>query len=529
MQSKRRVAKKQEATNGDNVQDQILELEGKVFQTGNFLSGIRKIQKIFGDDSQSSSERLAAGVALCRIFYRLFASEQLAKRKGSSAEEKEEVDDLRTALDTYTDALCKLLAHLDEHVRSTALTLVMRVVKAEVSQQEERSLQAWRAGTFHKLVRTLITNKGAESSMQEFMEGFVEENDDVRFYFFGAVGQILVEEQGGKTRDSTVAAALVLLLGVEGIPDSAEQFEDWYGTPPASPKHVLLSLKAHRKQAQTAWLQVFGSPLNKAQRKQILDVFTDRIVPWFTQPETLMDFLTDSYNQGGATSLLSLAGVYHLMKEKNLDYPQFYKKLYSLLDEHVLHSKHRARFFRLLGIFLSSTHLPANLVASFIKRLARLALHAPPGGIVMVVPWVYNMLKKHRQCTFMIHRVIRDSATKDQLESSGMDDPFNMKEKDPGNTNAIDSSLWELQTLQSHYHPNVATLAKIISEQFTKHEYNLEDFLDHSYNGLIDAELGKDLKKAPVVEYEIPKRIVTKEEGGLNQGGVLLQEAIAIN
>ena len=94
-------------------------------------------------------------------------------------------------------------------------------------------------------------------------------------------------------------------------------------------------------------------------------------------------------------------------------------------------------------------------------------------------------------------------------------------------TSAIDSSLWELETLTIHYHPNVATLARILGEQFRKPEYGLEDFLDHSYASLVDAELGnKELKKAPEVEWEISKRIITDEDGGLNGLGELLQTAI---
>ena len=133
---------------------------------------------------------------------------------------------------------------------------------------------------------------------------------------------------------------------------------------------------------------------------------------------------------------------------------------------------------------MSSTHLPAGLVASFIKRLSRLALHGPPAGVVVVVPWVYNMFKRHPACTFMMHREVRDPALKEQLETEGMDDPFDMAELDPMETNAIESSVWELEALQTHYHPNVATLAKIIAEQFTKRSYNLEDFLDHSYTAV---------------------------------------------
>jgi U3 small nucleolar RNA-associated protein 19 len=93
-------------------------------------------------------------------------------------------------------------------------------------------------------------------------------------------------------------------------------------------------------------------------------------------------------------------------------------------------------------------------------------------------------------------------------------DPFDMSEPNPQLTHAIDSSLWEIETLQSHYHPNVASLARIISEQFTRQQYNLEDFLDYGYASMVESELGKEAKKALVVEWKIPKRILTKPADG---------------
>lgn len=60
-------------------------------------------------------------------------------------------------------------------------------------------------------------------------------------------------------------------------------------------------------------------------------------------------------------------------------------------------------------------------------------------------------------------------------------DPFSMEVLDPYECNALESSLWEVQTLTQHYYANVSTLAKIFSEQFLKPKYNLEDFLDHTY------------------------------------------------
>lgn len=70
--------------------------------------------------------------------------------------------------------------------------------------------------------------------------------------------------------------------------------------------------------------------------------------------------------------------------------------------------RYRPRFFRLLDIFMSSSHLPSTLVASFIKRLARLALAANPAAIVAVVPFIYNLLKRHPSCMPLIHRASDD-------------------------------------------------------------------------------------------------------------------------
>jgi U3 small nucleolar RNA-associated protein 19 len=323
------------------------------------------------------------------------------------------------------------------------------------------------------------------------------------------------------TKQLVAANSMSLLSTLDVVPKSKGDVQNFYIE--LQGKIPVQSLQAYKEQAQAAWLATMRAGLSKQQRKSILTTFSYQIAPWFHQPEVLADFLTDSFNVGGATSLLALSGLFYLISEKNLDYPSFYPKLYSLLDEGLLHSKHRSRFFRLLDTFMSSTHLPATLVASFIKRLSRLALHGPPAGVVVVVPWVYNMFKRHPACTYMMHREIRDPELQEELEQDGMEDPFDMEELDPQLTNAIESSVWELVALESHYHPNVATLAKIISEQFTKRSYNLEDFLDHSYTALLDNELVRELKKEPVVEEVIPKRIFTAEEGLSLLGQLLTQ------
>jgi U3 small nucleolar RNA-associated protein 19 len=518
-------------SSAEDTQAKILELEGQILESPDYYNNIVVLQKHISDsESQPESATLAA-VALCRVFCRLIASEALIRRKDASDKDAQVVQMLRQRLREYVKGMSAWIGSPDGAMESTALTLLMRVAKEEVSQEPKRAEQAWRTSqsVFTMVLKALLEDVNADGAREEFVEKYVEEHDDVRFYTFLGIKQYF--EEPSNREDYRLSNALDLLSKIEGVPDSKDQLEDWYGEAPETKKHPLLSLSAHLKMAQEGWLSIFRSPLTHDHRKKILNMMTRQVLPWFvTKVETLTDFLTDSFNAGGSTALLALSGIFHLITKKNIDYPDFYPKLYSLLDEDVLHSKHRSRFFRLLDSCMASTHLPAALVASFIKRFARLSLQAPPGAIVWIIPWTYNMLKSHPTCSFMLHRAYHPAhaiyAQNPDYEASGMDDIFDPTETDPMLTRAIDSSLWELETLTSHYHPNVATLAKIIGEQFTKREYQLEDFLDHSYASLVDAELGKALKKVPVVEFEIPKRIVTAEEGGLNDLGSLLAQAI---
>jgi U3 small nucleolar RNA-associated protein 19 len=248
------------------------------------------------------------------------------------------------------------------------------------------------------------------------------------------------------------------------------------------PGKKTFSMQTHKKAAEEAWLTVLRSNLTEQQRRRLLDLIPNSIAPWFNRPEMLTDFLVDSFNSGGPISLTALSGLFYLIKHRNLDYPQFYVKVYSLIDSYTLHSKQRSRFLRLLNIFLSSTHLPAALVASFMKRLSRLCLHSPPSGVIAIVPLIYNLIKEHPTCAFMIHRKLPGSSTNEEFLRG--QDPFDPEQRDPLKTNAIDSSLWEIETLQTHFHPNVATIATIISKQFTKQSYKVEDFLDYTYDGV---------------------------------------------
>ncbi|KAF2750664.1 nucleolar complex protein 4 [Sporormia fimetaria CBS 119925] len=505
-------------------QETILHLEAQIVESRRHYNNIATLLQLARQHDTHNEKAVLASVSLCRVFSRLLAAGDMVKSKGMPEAEVVIVQWLKERYREYLDLL------LDQYLRSeapatqsVALTLLMRLVKEESKGQKEYN---WKHGHLSRLVEILLHLPGEGGVTDEFAEKYFKPYDDIRFYTFQCIADVLDDDEPETSRQQVSSNSLSLLMSLDQVPKTADDIQNFFTEPAAQAKSPIPSLSAYKKRAQEAWLATLRGGFNKEQRKTILAGFSHQIAPWFQQPEMLMDFLTDSYDMGGGTSLLALSGLYYLMTEKNLDYPSFYIKLYSLLDDGLLHSKHRSRFFRLLDTFMSSTHLPAALVASFIKRLSRLALNAPPAGIVVVVPWIYNMFKRHPACTFMMHREICDPDLKEKLEEEGMDDPFDMDEPDPMFTGAMESSLWEIETLQSHYHPSVSTLAGIISEQFTKRSYNLEDFLDHSYNALLESELHRELKKDPVIEFEIPKHILTAEDSGLNNLGRLMTQVL---
>ncbi|KKA23846.1 Ribosome biogenesis protein Noc4 [Rasamsonia emersonii CBS 393.64] len=474
-----------------------------------------------GDSSRQPN--LAVAVSLCRVFCRLIAGGNLKEPNRATEQEKIIVAWLKERCQEYQKALLDIIREADPSSQITAFTLCMRIVSARAMHLPGSETQVWSTGFFKGVFEALIETEDGDSLRSEFVEKYVKEYEDVRYYTFQQISTYAAGERPSQVLDRLIS----ILSQCDSVPRPDHEFTNFYikqEKKETGQKNPLLSVNAHKKRAQDAWLAVLRNNLSETQRKSLLRIMSHTIAPWFNRPELLMDFLTDSYNVGGSTSLLALSGLFYLIQEKNLDYPQFYTKLYSLLDSDLLHSKHRSRFFRLMNTFLASTHLPATLVASFIKRLSRLALNAPPTAIVAIVPFIYNLFKNHPTCTFMLHRVVRDEEWKAELEAEGMDDPFDPDEPDPTLTDAIESSLWEIETLQSHYHPNVAAIARIISEQFTKPMYNLEDFLDYTYQGMLLAELGVEekptFKKAPVVEFHIPKRIFTdrllEEDNGVD-------------
>ncbi|KAF9148929.1 hypothetical protein BGX20_006177 [Mortierella sp. AD010] len=83
-------------------------------------------------------------------------------------------------------------------------------------------------------------------------------------------------------------------------------------------RHPLLTLFNHRRVFSDCWIAILKLPFTTVIYKKTLLIVHKRIIPHLPQPTVLMDFLTDSYNAGGAVSLLALKGLFVLITEHNL-------------------------------------------------------------------------------------------------------------------------------------------------------------------------------------------------------------------
>ena len=179
----------------------------------------------------------------------------------------------------------------------------------------------------------------------------------------------------------------------------------------------------------------------------------------------------------------------------------------------------------LLDIFLKSTAVPGYMVASFIKRLARLALSfSPAPASISVLALIHNLFVRHPGLSMMMTEARKRKNTKNDL--------FKDCEDDPNKTLAMQSYLWEIETLKSHYSPGVSQLAGTITKLVAKierrkqgtvpakeapiMEIEFDSLTTTSYDGMFkeDFRKRKKLRKIPIAYYsEPPSGIWTQIEG----------------
>ena len=166
----------------------------------------------------------------------------------------------------------------------------------------------------------------------------------------------------------------------------------------------VFKVENHSEAFQNAWRALLRLPLSPLVYKQVLLDMPQHILPYFPNPELLGDFFKDAYKMGGMSSVLALQGLFVLVSKYNLEYKDFYRDLYALLEPSIFLVKYSGKFFELCRLFFASSYLPEYLCAAFCKRLIRLGLKAPPPAYLPVLALVHNIIASHPQLLALLHR-----------------------------------------------------------------------------------------------------------------------------
>jgi U3 small nucleolar RNA-associated protein 19 len=238
---------------------------------------------------------------------------------------------------------------------------------------------------------------------------------------------------------------------------------------------VKLDSQALKKNVNKVWNFIVQWPHNEITQRQLLVLLLEKVLVYLDKPAMLTDYLMDSLDVGGPISLLALQGIFILIHKYNMSYPDIYEKLYAMFEPEIFHMKFKPRLFHLADIFLTSTYLPETLVAAFAKRLARLALIAPPQDIIIILYFIGNLIIRHPG----LKRLICDPNGGQEISN----DPYLMDERDPNKSHALESAFWEIQLLKGHVLPNIAQTAKsIMSQPLPNTEWDLSNYLELKEN-----------------------------------------------
>uniref|UniRef100_A0A6J0T7G3 Nucleolar complex protein 4 homolog n=1 Tax=Pogona vitticeps TaxID=103695 RepID=A0A6J0T7G3_9SAUR len=445
------------------------------------LAAIRTCSRLFG-----------ALLERGELFVGTLPPEEDALQESASVEEKYKIW-MRHRYQSTVCCLSELMGHKSFRVKESALCTLMKFVALEAEHPLVKN--EWRFNFPRELLKLVVegllpTEENSSLLISRFQEYL--DHDDVRFFVMKAVAENVGSVmQKAKRAPLPVYQKNVFALAASiSMPSKESEINNFLVKHDNQEEWKVSKLKEHRLAFERMWLGFLKHKLPVSLYKKVLVILHDSILPHMNEPVLMIDFLTVAYDVGGAISLLSLNGLFVLILHHNLEYPDFYKKLYSLLDPSIFHVKYRARFFRLLDLFLSSSHLPAYTVAAFAKRLARLALAAPPDGLLIAIPFICNLLRRHPSCKVLIDR---PSGPAEMLE-----DPYRMEAEDPSESRALESSLWEIKTLQSHYHPDVAKAAATINTALSVMEDDLSEVLELTAFDMFDKDVKKETTEVPL-------------------------------
>lgn len=185
MESKKRKRGDMEsimATSSESIRDQILKLESRIQESRHHYNEIVKLLEYVQVKYVETDESIFAAVALCRVFCRLMAGRTMTKSRETSEKEAIVIQWLQERYQDYKNKLLALLKSNDAVRSTSALTLLMQLVKDEALHLFVSDGAAWRRGTFPSILLALVDESVNTDTRTVFIDKYLKKFDDIRYY-----------------------------------------------------------------------------------------------------------------------------------------------------------------------------------------------------------------------------------------------------------------------------------------------------------------------------------------------------------
>jgi len=464
------------------------------------------------DLGEKTEVLLAAIQGLKRVFVTLLEKGEVGKEMGDGEGSEDKLKSwMSERLQEASKKLAALLYHPKTSITSLVLATITALLKAAYSAGGDANTwgQVEKQVLHNFLLSMCSTKKDSKAALVRAQELLVF--SDVKFYLLKQLKKtITTAVTNEKVNNFFIDNVIHVLEMVDMKSLTGGDLTSLLCRDQDTGESLFaLEVAAARETFQQCWLAILKTKINLAQYKRVLILLQEKVIPFMPRPLLLTDFLLTSYSVGGAISLLALSSVYTLISQHNLEFPQFYTKLYQLFAPEVMHVKYRPRFFHLSSLFLSSTHLPEYLVAAFVKRLARLCLTAPAHCIPMALRFIHNLIHRHPG---LVRLLDNPGGPGDSVET----DPFDNSTSDPDKSRAIESSLWEVETLQRHCLPTVSSAAKELMEKgLREQELDISSMLEVDWVEAMEAEAKKKVFPNVPINWEEPDGLKPRKESFL--------------
>ena len=178
--------RKESASTVPNRQDEILLLESQILESRRHYNNITTLLGFVKElDIQDGNDQtsVTAAVALCRVFCRLIASGDMSKsRSRETSEETVTLQWLTEKLQEYQHALLSILVLQSSSVSTTALVLLLQLIKEGDMDLNVSKDASWCSGLFSKILQTLVNATTVEVARAEFVAKYFVKYDDIRYH-----------------------------------------------------------------------------------------------------------------------------------------------------------------------------------------------------------------------------------------------------------------------------------------------------------------------------------------------------------